>query len=198
MDFHSGVAMPPAADTTQLLAQVARGNQQSLTELTTVVYDELRAIATKYLAHEKPGHTLQPTALVHEAFLRLVNQREVVWKGRSHFYGIAAQMMRRILVDHARAKLREKRGGARQRITLREELTVSNQRDADVLAVEEALEKLAELDPVQAKIVELRFFGGMTVEEVAEVLGMSKRSVERHWTAIRAWLRRELSEEENS
>jgi RNA polymerase sigma factor (TIGR02999 family) len=190
--------MAPASDTTQLLAQVAQGDRQSLERLTTVVYDELRAIATRYLAHEKPGHTLQPTALVHEAFLRLVNQREVDWKGRSHFYGIAAQMMRRILVDHARARMREKRGGDRQRISLRDDLTVSSRRDADVLAVEEALGRLAELDAIQAKIVELRFFGGMTVEEVAEVLDMSKRTVERHWTMIRAWLRRELSDEADS
>jgi RNA polymerase sigma factor (TIGR02999 family) len=147
----------------------------------------------RQLASESPGHLLQPTALVHEAFLRMINQDGVDWRGRSHFLAISAQMMRRILVDDARGRLRVKRGGDRTRILLTDETTISPREDADVLAVDEALTNLAELDPEQARIVELRFFAGMTVDEVAAVLGQSKRTVERKWTAIRAWLRRELS-----
>ncbi len=180
-------------DPTQWLDEISHGDTRHVDQLITCVYDELKIIAARKLAHETPGNTLQTTALVHEVFLRLVDQERVSWQSKAHFLAISAQMMRRVLVDHARAKLRKKRGGGRQRISLREDLTVSNKKNEDVLAVDDALLKLAELDPVQARIVELRFFSGMTVDEVAEVLKMSKRSVERQWTWIRAWLRRELA-----
>lgn len=182
--------------TTQWLNEVTQGDERHIDELVSGVYDELKMIAMRQLANESPGHLLQPTALVHEAFLRLINQDHVDWRSRSHFLAISARMMRRILVDEARSKQRAKRGGGRTRISLSEDLTISPRDNVDVLNVDEALATLAELDPQQARIVELRFFGGMTVEEVAEVLGESKRTVERKWTGIRAWLRRELAEED--
>ena len=147
------------------------------------------------LRQEVPGHTLQPTALVNEAYLKLVDQTRVDWQGRTHFFAVGAKMMRRILVDHARKKKRLKRGGGIHRVSLGEEVQVSKSNDEDVLAIEEALEKLAKQDPRQAQIVELRFYGGLTVEEVAQVLHVSKRTVESEWTILKAWLRRELSGE---
>jgi RNA polymerase sigma-70 factor (ECF subfamily) len=167
-------------------------------ELVPLVYDELRRIAAGYLRGESPGNTLQPTALVHEAFLKLADQHRVDWQGRTHVLAIGAKAMRRILVDHAKCKRRGKRGGGRKRIQLDETTALSVDRDEDLLAVDEALEKLAEIDQRQATIVELRFFGGMTVEEVAETLGLSKRTVESEWTLVRAWLRRELGKGESS
>ena len=161
-----------------------------------IVYGELHDLARRYLAKEDPHHTLQPTALVHETYLKLVNQRDAQWQGRSHFRAVGAQAMRRILVDHARTKSRLKRGGGRRRVPFDEGLTISTTRAEDVLALDDALMKLADLDADQAKIVEYRYFGGMTVAEIAEVMGTSKRSVERQWTMIRAWLRRELADEE--
>ena len=155
-----------------MLAELSQGNQRNADQLMNLVYTELLRIASHYLAPEDPGITLEPTALVHEAFMRMVDQTRVDWQGRAHFLAIAAKMMRRVLVDHARSKKRLKRGGNRQRFTLREDMTISRKREADVLAVEEALDKLAELDPLQAQIVEMRFFGGMTVAEVAEALSM--------------------------
>ena len=143
---------------------------------------------------EREGHTLQPTALVHEAFLELVNQDRVDWQGRAHFFAVASHLMRRILVDHARSRLREKRGGKAERISLDEGLGLSVERDADVLALDDALKALAEEDPQQAELVAMRFFGGLSVEECAAVLGVSKRTVEAEWTLIKAWLRRQLSE----
>lgn len=182
--------------TTQWLNEVSQGDERHVDQLISGVYDELKMIAMRHLASESPGHLLQPTALVHEVFLRLINQDHVDWRGRSHFLAISARMMRRVLVDEARAKHRVKRGGGKTHISLSDDLTLSPRANVDVLAVDEALATLEELDPQQAKIVELRFFGGMSVEEVAEVLGQSKRTVERQWTAIRAWLRRELAEED--
>lgn len=167
-------------------------------ELIPLVYDELRNLARSYLDRESSGHTLQPTALVNEAFLRLVDQKRIQWQGRTHFFATGAQMMRRILVDHARSKSRQKRGGGRKRIQLMDDMHVSRRRDEDVLVVDELLEQLAQLDERQARIVEMRFFGGLTVQEVAEVLGLSKRTVESEWTMIRAWLRKELAEEDGS
>ncbi|HEV3006263.1 MAG TPA: ECF-type sigma factor [Pirellulales bacterium] len=164
-------------------------------DLVPLVYAELRRLAANYLRHEPPGHTLQPTALVHEAFLKLAAQNRVDWQGRTHVLAIGAQAMRRILVDHAKRKGRTKRGGRMRRIALDEANVLSPQRDEDLLTVDEALERLAEVDERQAAIVELRFFGGLSVEEVAETLGLSKRTVEHEWTMIRAWLRRELSED---
>lgn len=145
------------------------------------------------MRRERPEHTFEPTELVNEAFLRLVDVSRVDWKGRSHFFAVGAQLMRRILVDHARAKLRQKRGGRPHRVELSESLVLTPNNFEDVLALDEALEKLAKFDSRQARIVELRFFAGLTVKEVAEVLDVSKRTVEAEWTVVRAWLRRELS-----
>ncbi|HQU41409.1 MAG: hypothetical protein B7Z73_09235 [Planctomycetia bacterium 21-64-5] len=173
-----------------------RAHGRPVDELVPLVYDELRRLAASYLRHESPGNTLQPTALVHEAFLKLAEQRRVDWQGRTHVLAIGAKAMRRILVDHAKRKRRVKHGGGLKRILLEETAALSPQRDEDLLAVDEALEKLAGIDERQATIVELRFFGGMTVEEVAEALGVSKRTVESEWTMVRAWLRRELAKDD--
>lgn len=182
-------------DVAKLLEELANGQHDAADELMPLVYDRLRLLARKLLRHESAAHTLQPTALVNEAYLRMVGQNQVDWQGKTHFFAIGAKMMRRILVDHARRKLSKKRGGGMHRIELADDLCVSNRNDEDVMAIEEALDKLSELDPRQAQIVELRFYGGLTVEEVAEVLGVSKRTVESDWTMLRAWLRRELSGE---
>jgi len=160
-----------------------------------LVYDEFRALAAHHLAGERKNHTLQPTALVHEAYLRLIDQTRVDWQGRTHFFAIGSQAIRRVLIDHARGKARAKRGGGMARVTLDDAIALAPQRDEDLLALDEALEKLEKLDPRQAKVVEMRFFGGMTVEEVAEALGVSKRTVEGEWTMARAWLLRELTGE---
>jgi len=177
---------------------LAAGDRQAAEALMPLVYDEFRHLADDYLRQETRAHTLQPTALVHEAYLKLIDQTRVNWQGRTHFFAVGAQAMRRILVDHARARGRAKRGGGWQRIVLDEQTAVSPDRDADLLAVDEAIDKLAHTDPRQARIVELRFFGGLSVEEVAEVLGVSKRTVENEWKIIRAWLRRELAGEDAS
>ncbi len=182
-------------DVAEVLAAITGGQQDAAEQLMPLVYDELHHVAERLLRHESRGHTLQPTALVNEAYLRLIGQTKVDWQGKTHFFAIGARMMRRILVDHARRKKSQKRGGRLHRIALSDDLCVSNSSDEDVLAIEEALEKLETLDPRQAKIVELRFYGGLSVEEVAEVLGVSKRTVESDWTMVRAWLRRELSGE---
>lgn len=179
--------------TTELLAAISDGDREAADRLMTLLYEEFRRLAARYLNRERSDITLQPTALVHEAFLRLVNQQNVDWQGRTHFFAIGAQAMRRILVDHARRKQSEKHGGGRHRIELDDQMTISKKRDEDLLAIDDALEVLSKIDPRQAKIVELRFFGGLTVAEVAEVLGVSKRTVENEWTMVRAWLRRELS-----
>lgn len=180
-------------DVAKLLEGISDGRHAAADQLMPLVYDRLRLLAQKLLRHESAAHTLQPTALVNEAYMRMVGQNQVDWQGKTHFFAIGAKMMRRILVDHARRKMSKKRGGGMHRIALADDLCVSNRNDEDVLAIEEALEKLAQLDPRQAQIVELRFYGGLTVEEVAEVLGVSKRTVEADWTMLRAWLRRELS-----
>ena len=189
-------SMNRANETSEILSAMQLGNRSRVGRLMEIVYGELHDLAGHYLAQEDTHHTLQPTALVHEAYLKLVKQREAEWQGRSHFRAIGSQAMRRILVDHARAKSRRKRGGGLRQIPLDENLTISTQRPEEILALDEALTKLAELDADQAKIVECRFFAGMTMAEIAEALGMSKRSVERQWTMIRAWLRRELTDEE--
>lgn len=163
-------------------------------QLLPIVYDDLHALAEKYLRAEPAGHTLQPTALVHEAYMKLVDQTRVDWQGRTHFFAVGAQAMRRILVDHARRRRAIKRGGDRQRITVDEQLLAAGRRDEDLLALDEALKKLADLDTQQAKMVELRFFGGLNVAETATALGISKRTAEREWTMVRSWLRRELTE----
>ncbi len=180
----------------EILSAIVAGDDADSHRLLELVYDDLRRLAGRYLQQERVGHTLQATALVNEAYLKLIDQTRVDWRGRSHFFAVGAQAMRRVLVNHAKSKKRLKRGGQGRRVPLDEPLAVSAERDEDVLALDEALLKLADLDPRQAKLVELRFFGGLNVEETAEVLGVSKRTVEREWTACRAWLRRELSEQD--
>ena len=172
----------------------AAGKGSPVDELLPIVYDDLHALARKYLRAERAGHTLQPTALVHEAYMKLVDQTRVDWQGRTHFFAVGAQAMRRILVDHARARGAAKRGGAYQRISIDEQLLAAGRRDEDLLQLDEALQKLAAIDVQQAKMVELRFFGGLSVAEAAAALGMSKRTAEREWNMVRSWLRRELSE----
>ena len=178
---------------TQLLIRWNTGDEGALDKLMPLVESELRRLAGNYLRRERPGHTLQPTALVNEAYLRLVDQRDAKWQNRAHFYGIAAKLMRRILVDHARVKYAEKRGGAeQQRLSITSAQGVSASPDLDILALHEALEELAKLDPQQERIVELKFFGGLSIEEVAEVLRIGHATVERDWKMARAWLRLKL------
>ncbi|MDG2223533.1 MAG: sigma-70 family RNA polymerase sigma factor [Rubripirellula sp.] len=181
--------------TDTLTRALAADDQETAEQLMLAVYDQLRGLAGSMLRQEVPGHTLQPTALVNEAYMKLVDQTRVDWQGRTHFFAVGAKMMRRILVDHARKKKRVKRGGGIHRVSLSDDVQVSKNNDEDVLAIEEALEKLAEQDPRQAQIVELRFYGGLTVAEVAQVLHVSKRTIESEWTILKAWLRRELSGE---
>jgi RNA polymerase sigma factor (TIGR02999 family) len=167
-------------------------DQQSLDSLLPIVYQELRRLAASYLRRERPGQTLQPTALVHEAYLRLMKDRPDRWKNRAHFCAIAAHSMRQILIERARARGAQKRGGGGPRITLDDSLAAGGQREIDFVALDEALERLAAIDPEQARLVELRFFGGLTVEETAEAMDISPATVKRHWTMARAWLAREL------
>jgi RNA polymerase sigma factor (TIGR02999 family) len=186
------VTQPPEG-ISQLLTKWSSGDESALEGLIPLVYDELRRLAKNYLRKERPGHTLQPTALVNEAYLRLADQKSMKWQNRAQFYGIAAQLMRRILVDHARLKHAEKRGGAEQQklsITTADEMAAMP--DLDVLALHEALEELGAIDPQQARIVELKFFGGLSIEEIAEVLRVGHATVERDWKMARAWLRRQL------
>ena len=166
--------------------------RQSLDSLLPIVYQELRRLAASYLRREKPGQTLQPTALVHEAYLRLMKDRPERWQNRAHFCAIAAHSMRQILIERARARGAQKRGGAQPRVTLDEALVAGGERSFDLVALDEALERLAKLDPDQARLVELRFFGGLTIEETAEAMDTSPATVKRHWTVARAWLAREL------
>jgi RNA polymerase sigma factor (TIGR02999 family) len=177
---------------TQLLERWGGGDQSALDELTPLVYAELRQLAAAYLRRERPGHTLQTTALIHEAYLKLVGQRHGRWQGRKHFYGIAARLMRQVLVEHARRHQAEKRGGGRVAVTLGHADEVAGAPEVDILAVHEALERLAAFDAQQARIVELRFFGGLSIEETAEALGVGHATVEREWGMARAWLRKEL------
>jgi RNA polymerase sigma factor (TIGR02999 family) len=178
-----------------MLAGYTRGDKEALDQLMPIVYEELRRQARRYLRREQAGHTLQTTALIHEAYVRLVDQRNVQWQNRAHFFGIAAQLMRRILVDHARAKKRVKRGGSDVRVSLADADVAVKGQELDVVAVDEALQRLAALDEQQSRVVELRFFSGLTVEETAEVMGISKATVKRDWAMAKAWLHRELSGE---
>ncbi|HEX5708312.1 MAG TPA: sigma-70 family RNA polymerase sigma factor [Pyrinomonadaceae bacterium] len=175
-------------EVTQMLLRLTDGESTVLDDLLPLIYGELRRLAASYLRRERPGHTLQPTALVHEAYMRMVDQTQVQWQNRAHFFGVAAQMMRRILVDHARGQSAEKRGGEFQKLSLDENIDVSGERASDLVALDEALERLAKLDPQKSKIVELRFFGGLSVEETAEVLGVSAPTVKRQWRMAKAWL----------
>ena len=196
-----------AGEVTQLLLQWRAGNEAVLEMLLPLVYDELRGLAQRHLRRERGSHTLQRTALVHEAYLRMVDQRQVNWESRAQFFGIASQMMRRVLVDHARRRAAEKRGGGAQRIDIDAVLATDEGADSraravdepreepeiDFEAVHEALERLEALDPGQGKLVELRFFGGLSIKEAAEVIGVSPATVKREWAIARAWLQRELT-----
>ena len=185
--------MQPVEGVTQLLIRWSDGDETALESLMPLVYGELRRLANNYLRSERPGHTLQPTALVNEAYLRLVDQKNSRWQNRAHFYGIAAKLMRRILIDHARLKYAEKRGGAgQQRLSITSAEGLAAKTDFDVLALHEALEELDALDPQQSRIVELKFFGGLSIEETAEVMRLGHATVERDWKMARAWLRRKL------
>ena len=182
------------APITQLLIAWSDGRREALEDLVPLVYEDLRRMAAGYMQRESAGHALQPTALVHEAYVRLVDQRQVKWRNRAHFFGVAAGMMRRILVDQARLRRAEKRGGRWERVTLSGiDVPANTPPEIDVLALHEALERLSGFDPRQERIVELRYFGGLTIEEAAEVLGISEATVVREWTIAQAWLRAELS-----
>ena len=183
---------PPTTQVTQLLVAWGKGDELARDQLMSVVYEELHKLAQRYMRRESPGHTLQTSALVNEAFVRLVDQKNVRWQNRAHFFAIAAQMMRRILVDYARGRNYAKRGGGAAQVSLDEGLIVSDERSAEVVNVHEALERLAEFDARKGQIVELRFFGGLSIEETAEVLGVSPGTIMRDWTLAKAWLRREM------
>ncbi len=183
-------------EVTQLLVAWRNGDEAARDELMPLVYQELHRLAHQYMSRERPGHTLQTSALVNEAFLRLADQRDVQWQNRAHFIGIAGQMMRRILVDYARNRGYAKRGGSALQVSLDEELIVSEERSAEVVALDNALQSLARLDERKSRLVELRFFGGLSIEETAEVLGVSPGTVMRDWTLAKAWLRREMSHNE--
>ena len=186
--------MQPPKGVTQLLKDWGEGDQAALDSLMPLVYGELRRLAGNYLRRERANHTLQATALVNEAYMRLVDQRNARWQNRAQFFGVAAQLMRRILVDHARLHQAQKRGGSdQQRLSLTDVERVAGQPNIDLLALHEALNELAEVDQQQARIVELKFFGGLSIEETAEVLGISHATVERDWKMARAWLRSKLS-----
>lgn len=179
-------------DISVILKDWSGGNRTSADALLTLVYDELRKIAGRYLRKESSGHTLQPTALVHEAYMKLIDISDINWQDRAHFFAVSANVMRHILVDHARAKLADKRGGDAQRIALEDAISLSDEPNIDLLAVDEALKELAELDEQQSRIVELRFFGGLTIEETAHVVGISPATVKREWAMAKAWLHRKL------
>ncbi len=179
-------------DVTRILLRHQEGDDKALKDLFPVVYDELRRIAGSYMRRENPGHTLQATALVNEAYFKLVDQKAVQWQNRAHFFGIAAQIMRRILCDHARARHAEKRGGDVARLALDEAVSVGAAAEPDLVALDDALKELAKINERQAKVVEMRFFGGLSVEETAEALGASTATVKRDWTFARAWLLKEL------
>lgn len=185
-----------APDVAALLGELDVGNDKAVADLVVLLYSELRALASRYLRRERSDHTLQTTALVHEAYLRLADQREVHWKNREQFMGIAAQLMRRILVDYSRGHDAKKRGKNFEKVFLEEAAGVSRGKAADVVALDEALTRLAEFDPEQARLVELRFFGGLSIEEVAGVLGVSRTTVKRNWNVVKAWLARELRRSE--
>lgn len=191
------MSVSPPKDVTRMLMSWSNGDQTALEQLLPLVYDELRRLAALYLRREQPGHTLQATALVHEAYLRLVDQTSVNWQNRAHFFGAAANLMRQILIQHARARHADKRGGNQQKLYLDE---VSNLADKlttqpgmDLITLDEALERLATVAPQQSRVVELRYFGGLSISETAEVLDISPATVKREWTMAKAWLHREIS-----
>lgn len=182
-------------DITQMLISYGAGKRDVLDDLLPLVYDQLRRIAANYLEYERRDHTLQPTALVHEAYLRLVNQHNVDWRNRAQFYGIAANMMRRILVNHVKAKNAEKRGGAAEKVPIDDVTIFFDEQNLDLLALDEALKQLAEFDEEKTRLVEMKFFGGMTTVEIAEVTGKSTATIEREWAFARGWLFKTLTDE---
>jgi RNA polymerase sigma factor (TIGR02999 family) len=179
-------------DVTRLLARWGQGDREALDQLTPLVYNELRRLAKAYLRRERPDHTLEGTALVHEAYLRLIDQRQVEWKSRSQFFGLAAELIRRILVDHARARVAAKRGGGSFKLSLDDAIAPPQEKDLDLVALDDALQALARTDPQQSRIVELRYFGGLTIEETAEVLDISAATIKRDWVMAKAFLKREM------
>lgn len=179
-------------EVTALLRQWRSGDQEALSKLTPLVYDELHRLAHQYISRERPGHTLQTTALVNEAYLRLVGQKDVNWEGRSHFFAVSAQVMRHILVDYARQHTSAKRGGGIQKVELDGEATVTPERATELVALDEAMQALHKLHPRRTRVVELRYFGGMNNQEVSEVLGVSETTIERDWRFAKAWLYREM------
>jgi RNA polymerase sigma factor (TIGR02999 family) len=188
--FQVNVVLPQ--EFTQLLTDWRNGDKNALDQMTPVLYEELRRIARHFLAAERPDHTLQPTALVHEAYMRLVDQRSVDWKNRAHFLGVAASMMRRILINHARAQQAAKREGFLNAVSLEDALGVFTNPQVDLLELNTALQQLTDLDPQQARVVELRYFGGLTIEETAEAMGISPATVKRDWGTARLWLMRQI------
>jgi len=189
----------PAGEVTQLLLRWRAGDEAALAALLPLVYEELRSLARRHLRHERGSHTLQRTALVHEAFLRIVDQKQVDWESRTQFYGIASQMMRRVLVDHARRRSAAKRGDGAPHVDLDvvlqdegADLPAGRQAEIDFAAIDDALKRLEALDPQQGKLVELRFFGGLSIKETADVIGVSPATVKREWAIARAWLQREI------
>ena len=190
----------PAGEVTQLLLRWRAGDEAALTALLPLVYEELRSLARRHLRHERGSHTLQRTALVHEAFLRIVDQKQVDWESRTQFYGIASQMMRRVLVDYARRRSAVKRGDGAQHVDLdailqdeSEHLTLAQEPEIDFAAIDDALKRLEALDPQQGRLVELRFFGGLSIKETADIIGVSPATVKREWAIARAWLQREIT-----
>lgn len=185
--------LTPQLNVTEMLNHWGNGDREVLDKLIPIVYKELRRQAGHYLRREGPGNTLQTTGLVHETYLKLVDQRRVQWQNRAHFFGLAAQLMRRILIDHIRKRKAAKRGGLDLKLPLEEAMAVSTEREIDLLTLDEALTRLAKIDEQQSRIVELRFFSGLSVEDTAGVLGISERTVKRDWQVAKAWLRREIS-----
>jgi len=179
-------------EVTLLLKQLSDGKKEVLDQLLPVVYGELRRLASSYMRRERPDHTLQTTALVHEAYLQLVGHQGTPWESRGHFFGVAAQLMRHILVDHARAHGAVKRGGSAAKLSFDDAVGLAQEKSGDLIAIDELLTRLAVIDPQQVKIIELRFFGGLSVEETAQVMQISDRTVKRDWAVAKAWLQREL------
>ncbi len=192
------ISPPTREHVTQVLVDWSKGDREAPARLMPLIYDELRQLAHQYLQRERPDHTLQATGLVHEAYLRMVDQKTATWQNRAHFFGVAAQIMRRVLVDYARTHRAKKRGGEWDKLAFDEALAPSAERSIDLVALDDALKDLLALDPRQSQIVELRFFGGLTNEEIGEVLDISPTTVKREWRIAKAWLRRQIMHEENN